>query len=123
MRRVDMAEGDLLMLLNQTIDLLQQLQTAVGHVLDLHSIWQPARSEQESHLARQRADQYAERLKMYRARLEHLRPLFGQAITILKRGIILQSRTVPSMIARVEEEEIPVDNAEDIDPLDVVKER
>lgn len=123
MRRVDMAEGDLLMLLNQTIDLLQQLQTAVGHVLDLHSIWQPARSEQESHLARQRAEKYAERLKMYHARLEHLRPLFGQAITILKRGIILQSRTVPSMIARVEEEEIPVDNAEDIDPLDVVKER
>jgi hypothetical protein len=42
---------------------------------------------------------------------------------VLKRGIILQSRTVPSMIARVEEEEIPVDNAEDIDPLDMIQER
>jgi len=122
LRRIDMAEGDLLMLLNQTIDLLQQLQTAVGHVLDLHHIWHPERPEQESQIARQRADQYAERLTMYRARLEHLRPLFAQAVTALKRGIILQSRTVPSMISRVEEEEIPVDNAEDIDPLDVVQE-
>ncbi|HEX4714471.1 MAG TPA: hypothetical protein VH164_06055, partial [Ktedonobacteraceae bacterium] len=70
-----------------------------------------------------RDEQHTERLKIYRTRLEHLRPLFAQASLSLKRGIILQSRTVPSMIARVEEEEIPVDNAEDIDPLDVVKER
>lgn len=127
LRRIDMAEGDLLMLLNQTIDLLQQLQTAVGHALDLHSIWEPelpadGQPDQRSHTARQRAEQHAERLKIYRTRLEHLRPLFAQAGLALKRGIILQSRTVPSMIARVEEEEIPVDNAEDIDPLDMVKE-
>lgn len=122
LRRIDMAEGDLLMLLNQTIDLLQQLQTAVGQVLDLSTIWLPVQGEQESHLARQRAEQHAERLKMYRARLEALRPLFAQASTALKRGIILQSRTVPSMIARLEDEEIPVDNAEDVDPLDIVEE-
>jgi superfamily II RNA helicase len=127
LRRIDMAEGDLLMLLNQTIDLLQQLQTAVGHALDLRSIWEPdqpvdGEPDQRSHSARQRAEQHAERLKIYRARLERLRPLFAQAGLALKRGIILQSRTVPSMIARVEEEEIPVDNAEDIDPLDMVKE-
>lgn len=127
LRRIDMAEGDLLMLLNQTIDLLQQLQTSVGHALDLHSIWataepDPSEPDQRSHAARQRAEQHAERLKIYRARLEHLRPLFAQASLALKRGIILQSRTVPSMIARVEEEEIPVDNAEDIDPLDMLKE-
>src|SRR5579859_4967486 len=30
LRRIDLAEGDLLMLLNQTIDLLQQVQAAVG---------------------------------------------------------------------------------------------
>ncbi|HEX7737865.1 MAG TPA: DEAD/DEAH box helicase [Ktedonobacteraceae bacterium] len=128
LRRIDMAEGDLLMLLNQTIDLLQQLQTAVGHALDLHKIWQPDlptssdEADQRSHAARQRAEQHAERLKIYHVRLERLRPLFAQATQVLKRGIILQSRTVPSMIARVEEEEIPVDNAEDIDPLDVVEE-
>jgi superfamily II RNA helicase len=129
LRRIDMAEGDLLMLLNQTIDLLQQLQSAVVHALDLPSIWElepPApsdESDQLSHAARQKTEQHAARLKTYRARLEHLRPLFAQASLALKRGIILQSRTVPSMIARVEEEEIPVDNAEDIDPLDMVKER
>ena len=128
MRRIDMAEGDLLMLLNQTIDLLQQLQTAVGQVLDKKDFWEPAQLaesdlEQLNHIARRKAEEYATRLQMYWARLEHLRPLLAQAATILKRGIILQSRTVPSMIARVEEEEIPVDNAEDIDPLDVIQER
>jgi ATP-dependent RNA helicase HelY len=126
LRRIDMAEGDLLMLLNQTIDLLQQIQTAVGQVLDTKSIWepaQPAQGEYRSEVARKRAEQHAERLQMYRARLERLRPLFAQAGDALKRGIILQSRTVPSMIARVEEEEIPLDNAEDVDPLDVLTER
>ncbi|HEY1352445.1 MAG TPA: DEAD/DEAH box helicase [Ktedonobacteraceae bacterium] len=128
LRRIDMAEGDLLMLLNQTIDLLQQLQTAVGLALDARGIWELAAAdaiepESHSHAARQRAAQHAERLKMYRARLEHLRPQFAQATELLKRGIILQSRAVPSMIARVEEEALPVDNAEDIDPLDMVKER
>lgn len=128
LRRIDMAEGDLLMLLNQTIDLLQQLQTAVGQVLDMRGTWEPMlsdppESEPHSHAASQRATQHAERLKMYRARLEHLRPHFAQATELLKRGIILQSRAVPSMIARVEEETLPVDNAEDIDPLDMVKER
>lgn len=127
MRRIEMAEGDLLMLLNQTIDLLQQLQSALGHALDQHSIWRPelpetGEEDHLSHAARQQAEQHTERLKIYRARLERLHPLFAQAGAALKRGIILQSRTVPSMIARVEEEEIPVDNAEDIDPLDVAEE-
>jgi len=128
MRRIDMAEGDLLMTLNQTIDLLQQLLTAVGHVLDTPRIWGPeALGEGEpdlrSHAAIRKAQEHTERLTTYKTRLEHLRPLLAQAATTLKRGIILQSRTVPSMIARVEEEEIPVDNAEDIDPLDIVTER
>lgn len=128
MRRVDMAEGDLLMLLNQTIDLLQQLQTSVGQALDLPRIWETARPDADepdlrSHAERQKAEQHAGRLKIYRERLERLRPLLTQAGVALKRGIILQSRTVPSMIARIDEDaEIPVDNAEDIDPLDVVQE-
>lgn len=128
LRRIDMAEGDLLMLLNQTIDLLQQLQTAVGQVLDMRGIWEvepldPQELEQRNHAARQRAEQHSERLKMYRARLEHLRPLFAQATEMLKRGIILQSRAVPSMIARVEEEPPAVSTAEEIDPLGILKER
>lgn len=130
LRRIDMAEGDLLMLLNQTIDLLQQLQTAVGLALDARNIWeQPTPSEEEeepvqhSHAERRKEQEHAERLQIYKTRLERLRPLLSQASLSLKRGIILQSRTVPSMIARVEEEEIPVDNSEDIDPLDMVQER
>lgn len=127
MRRIDMAEGDLLMILNQTIDLLQQLQTAVGHVLDTHAFWQANQpseeeSEQLNRAARRRIEERTARLQMYRARLEHVRPLLTQAATALKRGIILQSRTVPSMIARLDEDEIPVDHTEDIDPLDVVEE-
>ena len=42
LRRIDLAEGDLLMVLNQTIDLLQQVQAAVGHVLDARDIWEQA---------------------------------------------------------------------------------
>jgi ATP-dependent RNA helicase HelY len=127
LRRIDMVEGDLLMLLNQTIDLLQQLQTAVGHVLDMPHIWQAAQPSEEeqgnmSHAAQRKAEQHDARLQIYKARLEHLRPLLAQAGTTLKRGIILQSRTVPSMLAHMEDTEIPVDNAEDIDPLDIAEE-
>src|SRR5712691_2901916 len=39
LRRIDLAEGDLLMLLNQTIDLLQQVQSAVGQALDARDFW------------------------------------------------------------------------------------
>src|SRR6266702_183989 len=40
LRRIDLAEGDMLMLLNQSVDLLQQVQSAVGQVLDARDIWQ-----------------------------------------------------------------------------------
>jgi hypothetical protein len=128
LRRIDMAEGDLLMLLNQTIDLLQQLQTAVGQVLDEKHFWETTLPSEEelqklSIGTQRRAQEHAERLLGYKQRLEQLRPLLGQASQALKRGIILQSRTVPSMIARVDEEELPVDNAEDVDPIDMVQER
>src|SRR5207248_7518500 len=42
LRRIDLAEGDLLMVLNQTIDLLQQVQAALGQVLDARDIWEQA---------------------------------------------------------------------------------
>ena len=40
LRHIDLAEGDLLVLLNQTIDLLQQVQGAVGQTLDARDLWQ-----------------------------------------------------------------------------------
>lgn len=127
MNRIDMAEGDLLMILNQTIDLLQQLQTAVGQVLDKQALWESAQPtedelQQRNRAERRKAEEHTARLQMYRARLAALRPLLTQAASALKRGIILQSRTVPSMIARIDEEDIPVDNAEDVDFLDVAEE-
>src|SRR5262249_38738442 len=45
LRRVDLAEGDILMLLNQTIDLIQQMQAAVGHILDKRGIWEQSSPE------------------------------------------------------------------------------
>ena len=49
LKRIDLAEGDLLMLLNQTIDLLQQVQSAVGQALDARDIWIQESDIDESH--------------------------------------------------------------------------
>src|SRR6266446_48474 len=126
LRRIDLAEGDLLMLLNQTIDLLQQVQAAVGQVLDARDIWQqempaPDEAESGSKSARKRARRQAEQLTVYREHLERLRPLLAQASISLIRGIIIQSRTVPSMVARVGDEEVPLDAEEDTEPDDVIE--
>src|SRR5579884_345900 len=118
-RRIDLAEGDILMLLNQTIDLLQQVQSAVGQVVDARDLWS---LDAELTLPRKRARRRAEQLQSQRQRLEHLRPLLAQASSSLLRGIIIQSRTVPSMVARVGDEEIPLDAEADSDPQDIVQE-
>src|SRR5438067_2213470 len=39
LRRIDLAEGDILMMLNQTIDLLQQVQTAFGLSMGVRAVW------------------------------------------------------------------------------------
>ena len=49
LKRIDLAEGDLLMLLNQTIDLLQQVQSAVGQALDARDIWIQESDFDEAH--------------------------------------------------------------------------
>ncbi len=126
LRRIDLAEGDLLMLLNQTIDLLQQVQSAVGQILDNADIWQEASpvitdDVLDEYLPARNARKRAIPLEMYRERLEHLRPLLGQASTSLLRGIIIQSRTVPSMVAQSGPESIPLDAEEDADPRDVIE--
>ena len=40
LNHIELAEGDLLVVLNQTIDLLQQVQGAVGQTLDARDLWQ-----------------------------------------------------------------------------------
>lgn len=126
LQRIDLAEGDILMLLNQTIDLLQQVQSAVGQVLDARDLWEQTTSstsdESQASTHRKRARRRANQLQAYRERLEHLRPLLAQSSSSLLRGIIIQSRTVPSMVAYVEGEELPLDAEEDTDPHDVVDE-
>jgi ATP-dependent RNA helicase HelY len=123
LRRIDLAEGDLLMLLNQTIDLLQQVQSAVGQALDARDIWDQEPGEAEAHPTahKKQTRNRAILLQTYRERLERLRPLLAQASASLLRGIIIQSRTVPSMVAYVAGEELPLDAEEDADPHDVIE--
>ena len=114
LRRIDLAEGDLLMLLNQTIDLVQQVQSAVGQALDARDFWAEVEVETEiKHMKK-----HAAQLRLYHQHLERLRPMLAQAAASLLRGIIIQSRTLPSMVARVGDEEVPLDAEEDIDPQD-----
>ncbi len=123
LKRIDLAEGDLLMLLNQTIDLLQQVQSAVGQALDARDIWIQESDLVESHpnSHKKQSKRFAIKLQIYRERLERLRPLLAQASASLLRGIIIQSRTVPSMVAYVAGEELPLDAEEDTDPQDVIE--
>ena len=114
------------MLLNQTIDLLQQVQSAVGQILDNADIWKqtsPVITDDvlDEYLPARKARKRAAPLEVYRERLEHLRPLLGQASTSLLRGIIIQSRTIPSMVAQVGAEAVPLDAEIDADPRDVVE--
>ncbi len=123
LKRIDLAEGDLLMLLNQTIDLLQQVQSAVGQALDARDIWIQETDIDESRSAayKKQNKRRAIQLQTYHERLERLRPLLAQASASLLRGIIIQSRTVPSMVAYVAGEELPLDAEEDTDPRDVIE--
>jgi ATP-dependent RNA helicase HelY len=123
-RRIDLAEGDILMLLNQTIDLLQQVQAAVGQVLDARDIWEkvsPLLTEgvYDERTASARARSRTEQMQLQREHMERLRPLLAQASSSLLRGIIIQSRTVPSLVARVGDEIVPLDAEEDTDPGDI----
>ncbi len=120
LHRIDLAEGDILMLLNQTIDLLQQVQTAVGQLLDTAMVWDQASPVMTDGVftassANARSRDRVEQLLKQRERLEHLRPLLAQASASLLHGIIIQSRTIPSMTVRVGDEEVPLDAEEDRD--------
>jgi ATP-dependent RNA helicase HelY len=112
-RHIDLAEGDLLVILNQTIDLLQQVQAAVGQVLDERRIWQA--DDEQTGAERIRSVQ----IQAARESLEELRPRLGAAARGLMRGIVLQSRTVPSMTIQVADESVPLDMEEDEDERDL----
>jgi superfamily II RNA helicase len=112
-RHIDLAEGDLLVILNQTIDLLQQVQGAVGQVLDERRLWQTGEAHSEAERIRDIQIQAA------RQSLEELRPKLGAAARGLMRGIVLQSRTVPSMAVQVAAESVPLDMEEDEDKRDL----
>ncbi len=115
MNRIDLAEGDMLMSINQTIDLLQQVQAAVGQVLDNRDLWTQTTVDSEEPSARKERER-SEQLALQRKRLEHIRPLLAQASASLLHGIIVQSRTVPSIVAMVAGEPVPLDAEEDLDP-------
>jgi ATP-dependent RNA helicase HelY len=122
LRRIDLAEGDLLMLLNQTIDLLQQVQSAVGQVLDDRDVWEQSSPVLTDGVANERsaashAKNRSDQLLIQRERMDRLRPMLAQASASLLHGIIVQSRTVPSMAVRIGDEEVPLDAEEDIDSL------
>lgn len=117
LRRIDLAEGDLLMLLNQTIDLLQQVQAAVGQMDDARDFW----PDIDPDTANKHVKKRTAHLQQQRERLDHLRPLLGQASASLLRGIILQSRSVPSMAVQVGNEEVPLDAEADGELDDVVR--
>ncbi|MGZ3643184.1 MAG: DEAD/DEAH box helicase [Ktedonobacteraceae bacterium] len=123
LKRIDLAEGDLMMLLNQTIDLLQQVQSAVGQTLDARDIWVQESDTEEAHSIahKKQSRRRAIQIQTYRERLDRLRPLLAQASASLLRGIIIQSRTVPSMVAYIAGEELPLDAEEDTDPRDVIE--
>jgi hypothetical protein len=116
LKRIDLAEGDILMTLNQTIDLLQQVQAAVGQALATKEIWvEPASVMTDGAPNERRVRVQAEVIRIQRERLERLRPLLAQAAASLLHGIIVQSRTAPSMAAPLVDEVVPLDAEEDRD--------
>ena len=87
-QRISLAEGDLLMVLNQTIDLLRQLESAVHQILDDNQLW-TAESSGLTWLER----------KDLRQRLDQVRSSLGLAARYLLRGTVAQSRSLPFMAA------------------------
>ncbi len=107
LRRIDLAEGDLLVTLNQTIDLLQQVQGAVGQVLDARDLWRDVQPD----------TRFGRWMGTMRERLERLRPLLDAGWRGMLRGSVAQSRAIPSMVAAPPAPDLPpIPMAEDEDP-------
>ncbi len=82
-QRISLAEGDLLQILNQTIDLLQQLESALEQILLTPEHWSFDNSLT-----------FLERREL-RQRFDSLRVSLRLAIKQLMRGIVAQSRSLP----------------------------
>ncbi len=125
LQQIDMAEGDLLMALNQTIDLLQQVHSAVGHVLDAHKTkWLSSYDEYEVGKDTENVRNSRKRKRSLRQRdvlpnLSAVRPRLIQAREALIHGLVQQSRSIPVIISSEEEDILPFENEEDVDPPEV----
>jgi hypothetical protein len=107
LRRIDLAEGDLLVTLNQTIDLLQQTQGALSQTLDARQLWRVSGPD-----ARGRRQQL---LDAQRARLEPLRPRLGEAWRMMLRGSVAMSRAIPAIATPTPSPEAALEALEDDD--------
>ncbi len=87
-QRISLAEGDLLMILNQTIDLLRQLESATRQILDDETLW----TAEASGLT------WLDRRDL-RQRLDKLRAGLGLASRALLRSTVAQSRSLPFKLA------------------------
>lgn len=119
LRRIELAEGDLLVTLNQTIDLLQQTQGAITQALAAPDVWRATGSE-----ARER--QAA--LDLARTRLVAIAPRLGEGWRMMLRGSVAMSRAIPAMATPNVEQDSPVDlpplaMAEDEDASDAAADR
>ncbi len=115
LKRIDLAEGDLLVTLNQTIDLAQQVQAALGQVIDARDLWDVGKPG--TRRARESADQ--------RERLGLVRTTLAQAWQGMLRGSVALSRAIPAMATTLpgEEDVPPLPMAEDEDTEDVAQDR
>ncbi len=84
-QRISLAEGDLLMVLNQTIDLLRQLESATSQILDDPALWTPEAAPELSWMER----------RAMRQRLDRQRVAMRLAARQLLHGTVAQSRTLP----------------------------
>ncbi|HEX9035674.1 MAG TPA: DEAD/DEAH box helicase [Ktedonobacterales bacterium] len=120
LRRIELAEGDLLVTLNQTIDLLQQVQGSITQALGARDVWRASGPE-----ARQRQPM----LDQARRRLEAIAPRLAEGWRMMLRGSVAMSRAIPAM-ATPDMEEAPAESAlpllvmaEDEDPEEVAADR
>ncbi len=94
LRRIELAEGDLLVTLNQTIDLLQQVQGAITQTLGAREVWRATGPD-----ARQRQPA----LDQARERLEAILPRIAEGWRIMLRGSVAMSRAIPEMATHAAE--------------------
>jgi ATP-dependent RNA helicase HelY len=113
MRRIDLVEGDLLVVLNQTIDLLQQVQGAVSQALDAPELWEGVDGE----------TRYGRYLLETHRRLTRLHPVLDAAWRGMLRGSVAQSRMIPSMATPIPLGEPELAMAEDEDPAEAAQDR